>query len=259
VANWRNASGRPLASPEWLEAHHLAKLPERRRFAERLAALCPARIVDLGCGTGLWLDLLNEVLSDDCEFIGLDSDPDAAALACTRCARWQRPVVIRQLEIEAESRSIPACDLALAFNVFPYLEDPAAVIAELARKGTALAVRQYDGAALRFGPMGNQLRTAVETSLQAAVGASEQFRHYDMDRVFSTLTSAAYTERTFEFELFARTDPFPPEFLDYYEGMMGWTLELLSEDAASAMRSWLADPNVGGRYFFEVDLTAVLS
>lgn len=50
-----NSEGFPLASTDWLAIHHRAKLSERGRFADRLAALKPRRIVDLGCGPGLWL------------------------------------------------------------------------------------------------------------------------------------------------------------------------------------------------------------
>jgi len=69
-----NSSGKPLANSSWLLNHHRAKIPERTAFAKRLAKLQPKKIVDLGCATGLWLELLNEILPLDCEFIGIDSD-----------------------------------------------------------------------------------------------------------------------------------------------------------------------------------------
>ena len=54
-----NSTGRPLADAKWLENHHRAKLPERTAFAKKLAKLNPKNIVDLGCATGLWLELLD--------------------------------------------------------------------------------------------------------------------------------------------------------------------------------------------------------
>ena len=64
-----NSSGKPLANSSWLLNHHRAKIPERTAFAKRLAKLQPKKIVDLGCATGLWLELLNEILPQDCEFM----------------------------------------------------------------------------------------------------------------------------------------------------------------------------------------------
>jgi SAM-dependent methyltransferase len=258
VVDWRNASGRPLASPEWLEAHHIAKLAERRRFAEMLAQLEPQRVIDLGCGTGLWLELLDEVLPTACKLVGVDSDRDALALAEERSNRWQRAVTFEELDLESDLARVPEGDMTLAFNVFQYLKDAARLVVAIADKGGALVVRQYDGAALRFGPMESRLRNSIETSLRASVASSDQFRHYDLDRVYTLLETAPFHHRKIDFELFSRTTPFADGFIPYYEATLAWMLDLLSEDAAQALQAWLAARD-SGRYFFEVDLTAVLS
>jgi SAM-dependent methyltransferase len=262
--DWRNATGRPLASPSWLEAHHQAKLHERISFAKQLAKCQPKRIVDLGCATGLWLDVLNQVLPPACEFVGLDSDPESLAIAETRSLSWDRRSTFRQCDIESDSSSIPAADLTLIFNVFPYLKDPAGLLAQLGgRQGAgAIAVRQYDGGALRFGPMDPGTRAQIEDSLRASVNSSTQFKHYDMDHVFSLIHSAPFSNRQIKFELFERTAPFSEEFIKYFEGMMEWTLNLLSENSAAALRNWrdlVGEDGPSDAYFFEVDLTAVLS
>jgi hypothetical protein len=170
-------------------------------------------------------------------------------------------VAFELVDIESSADAIPTSDMTLAFNVFPYLTDPARLLSTVAGRAGVLVVRQYDGAALRFGPMETRLRSSIESSLLASVGSSKQFRHYDMDRVLGLLSASPFSKRQFGFELFARVSPFPEEFLAYYEGMLAWTLDLLSEDAADALASWLADPHAPGgtRYFFEVDLAAVLS
>lgn len=80
-----NSSGKPLADTIWLENHHRAKLPERTAFAKRLVELHPKSIVDLGCASGLWLELLNQLLPEDCEFIGIDSDGEALSIAANSC------------------------------------------------------------------------------------------------------------------------------------------------------------------------------
>ena len=36
INNWRNKSGKPLSSLEWLSAHHKAKIDERIIFAKQV-------------------------------------------------------------------------------------------------------------------------------------------------------------------------------------------------------------------------------
>jgi hypothetical protein len=201
---------------------------------------------------------MNETLPADCEFIGVDSDPDALTVAEARSHSWHRAARFECIDIDLDPASVPAGDLVLAFNIFPYLSDPSLILHRVAADRHTLAIRQYDGAALRFGPMDAELRGAIEASLRVAAGSSELFRHYDMDRTFELISSAPFPSREIAFELFARTSPFPAEFRLYYEGMLSWTAELVSENAAAGLEAWIAESD-DRRYFFEVDLTAILS
>jgi hypothetical protein len=97
----------------------------------------------------------------------------------------------------------------------------------------------------------------IEASLRAAVGRSGQFRYYDLDRVFAAIQASSYENHDIGFELFARTTPYPPEFLDYYYGMLEWTRDYLSLAAAERFDAWRATAQTA--YFSEVDLVAVLS
>jgi SAM-dependent methyltransferase len=218
----------------------------------------------LGCATGLWLEIFHELLPDTCEFIGLDTDPDALALARQRAASWKRQVSFEECDFELDAASIPAADLTLAFNVFSYIEDLPLFLDKLASRLPRgnVAIRQYDGAGLRFGPMDTATRQSIEAALRAAVEPSVQFRHYDMDRVYSAIAHSSFTQRAVAFETFARASPFPDDFLEYYRGTMKWTLQHLSIDAAELLKCWLSDESDDfepPRYFLEVDLTAVLS
>lgn len=262
MAGHDNSLGKPLAEDAWLEAHHQAKLPERSAFAVRLAALQPRRVVDLGCATGLWLELLNDVLPTECEFIGIDGDEHALEVATERSASWERKASFLKLDLETEAAHIPAADLTLAFNVFSYVEDLGSFLACLSRRSPrgCLAVRQYDGASIRFGPMPTVDRQRFEATLRLATERSVRFKHYDLDRAFELLHQSPYDQGKYEFELFARSSPFSDTFLDYYQGTLEWTRDLLSPGSAESMDAWMssgeAEPN---RYFFEVDLVALLS
>jgi trans-aconitate methyltransferase len=118
-----NAAGKPLADMNWLLAHHRAKLSERTKFAQKIATLNPKSIIDLGCASGLWFDLLDKLLPDECDFIGIDCDEELLADATKRSSAWRRKASFIQLDIEKDANQIPPGDLTLAFNIFPYIKD----------------------------------------------------------------------------------------------------------------------------------------
>lgn len=258
----RSGSGRPLASPDWLLTHHRAKLGERTAFVKMLTALHPLRVIDLGCGTGLWLDLMDRFLPPSCEFIGIDSDPEALAIAEAAALGWNRVARFECLDVETEASSISSADLTLLFNVMPYLANPASLLARLRNRDVpgALAIRQYDGAAIRFGPMDTEVRALIDSSLRAATSSSDQFRHYDMDRVFD-LACTWGSEHRIEFECFERTTPFEPQFAKYVGETILWMIGLVSDEAAEHLRTWRDLAMEGGApsYWFEVEMSTVLS
>lgn len=257
-----NSVGKPLANAKWLEDHHNAKLPERTAFAKKLAELSPKSIVDLGCATGLWLELLNEYMPEDCEFIGIDADYEVLSIASERSKNWKRKVTFLQMDLEKDVSKIPPGDITLAFNIFPYIQDIDDFIDILSNRVPRgkLIVRQYDGASIRFGPMPTAERQKMESDLRLSTEGSKKFNHYDLDRTFSALYRSHYTNIKYSFELFERTSPFPESFIPYYNGTLDWTLQNLSERSALKLQKWInQDNSLSNRYFFEVDLVAILS
>lgn len=257
-----NSTGKPLASANWLEIHHRAKIPERTAFAKKLVDIHPKKIVDLGCASGLWLELLNGIFPIECEFVGIDSDEESLQLAVERSKSWDRKVSFMQLNIEKDALKIPASDLTLAFNIFPYIKNLDSFISVLSSRTPrgVLAIRQYDGASIRFGPMLTSERQKMEMDLRVATENSQKFRHYDLDRTFNSLRKSAYENSSYEFELFARSSPFSEEFIPYYKETLLWTCQHLSDSSAEYLLKWMnEDPQMLNRYFYEVDLVALLS
>ncbi len=264
MSEWHNKSGRPLASDTWLEAHHRAKLPERTAFIRQIAERKPNRVVDLGCGPGLWMDLLANALPSDSELVGIDSDPNALMKAAERAKQWCQTSVFQNIDIGEEASAIPEADIFLAFNIFPYVLDPATLLEQLRAKlrpGGSVVVRQYDGALIRLGPMAENDRRTIDTSLMTAVLGSEQFKHYDMDRVFECVQASRYTSKSTDFEIFRRVAPFPPEFCEYFIKTVEWTHTYISEDAKRRLKQWLEGRSDGTEpsYVVEVDLVSWLS
>ena len=233
-----NATGRPLAAADWLAAHHKAKLPERNAFVRRLALSQPGIVADLGCATGYWLDLLDKALPQDVRFIGVDSDPEALRTATERAKSWSRDCEFRLIDIELRPDEIPSADLILAFNIFSYVSDVDRTLNELAKRanGGTVAIRQYDGASIRFGPLDTATRQSMEVALRTAVASSQKFRHYDLDRTLDSIRHSPFENQEVEFELFQRLAPYPSDFLDYHDAMISWTVELLPSETADRVR-----------------------
>jgi SAM-dependent methyltransferase len=262
MVSHENSTGRPLADEKWLLIHHNAKLNERKAFAEKITSISPKRIVDLGCASGLWLDLLDQYLPGDCEFIGIDSDEQLLDSSRSKSLFWKRKSSFINLDLEKDTDKIPNSELTLAFNVFPYINNLAGFLETLSKREPKgiLAVRQYDGASIRFGPLATKKRQEMDNELRVALDYSRKFKHYDIDRTISALSNSAFKFKEKNFELFERLYPFTNEVLEYYKEMLLWTSQFLSEINSDYLKDWVSKiPQRKDGYIYEVDFTAILS
>jgi SAM-dependent methyltransferase len=256
-----NVSGHPLSSSDWLDAHHRAKLPERSLFARELADYRPARIVDVGCGTGLWLDLLDAHLPSDCEFIGLDADSGSIELAERRADAWARDYFFQACNVEEDTCCVPKSDLLLLFNLLPYLPKAASVLRSLHGDGKLqrVVVRQYGTDTIRIGPMASNDRVALNASLRASIEERGELSHHDLDRAYELARASGLTVEKVSFELTQRHAPFSPEFSEYFKETVNWMTERLSVDASTRLRSVCERPETGAPlYFAQLELVVVL-
>jgi SAM-dependent methyltransferase len=261
VLRHRDQADQPPCGPRWLEAHHLAKLAERRRFAERLANLKPRSVLDLGCGPGLWLDLLHGFLPADCSFIGVDTDEGLLEIARDRSRGWPQSARFEVLDLEADADRLPVADLTMMFNVMLYLTRPLDLLETIATRNDGSAVAVREGTSLRFGPLPPEQCVAIEQELLRSIAQHPPFRLYDLDRTYAALTDASFAHREIEFELFERTAPFPPELERYWDGTLWWTANNVSPTTAAWLERWRAGRQPVGEapaYIVEVDVVAVL-
>jgi hypothetical protein len=107
------------------------------------------------------------------------------------------------IDISKDFNKIPEGDLFLCFNMFPYIKDADLFIEQIKHKVVSnglFVIRQYDGGTMRFGPMSNEQRNYMNDSLFNSVGDSQQFRHYDLDRVYTAIENSSYTNKVKYFE-----------------------------------------------------------
>lgn len=263
MPTWANATGHALSSAAWLETHHRAKLPERTRFAQSLVPYHPRRLVDIGCGTGLWLDLIDKILPPECEFIGIDGDPDSLDLAKTRAKSWQRKADFVLCDIAEDFAQVPPADLILVFNMLAYIPNAPELLAHLrqSRKIGRVVIRQYDGGTMRVGPLASSLdRQAIDVSLHTSLEKRREPSHYDLDRAYQLAHASGLKIERIDFELTQRHSPFPPEFVDYFRETVTWMSERLADDARTRFdEAFAIEQSAAPLYFAEIDLVTVLS
>lgn len=265
MTSWINKSGRPLSSSEWLAIHHNAKSEERMHFAKKLLRNSPSCIVDLGCGTGLWFDMLNKFASTKCKFIGIDGDIAAINEAKSKSLHWKRKCEFICTNIELNSE-IPFADMFLVFNMFSYVNDGTSFLNNLRSRlnpGGCVVIRQYDEGTMRFGPMDNNERFEIDNSLFTALSCSNMFRHYDIDRTIQAITASTFEQKSIEFEVFERKSPYTEEFKKYFNETISWNMQFLNEAAKTSLKRWQDKYIIAQKpeqsYFIEVDLVARLS
>jgi SAM-dependent methyltransferase len=264
MTKWHNQTGKPLSSLDWLKIHHKAKLMERETFAKNiLNQIKPKRIIDLGCASGLWLDVFNRFADKDCEFIGIDIDNDSIIEAEKLSKNWNRKVSFLNIDIASQSSKIPSGDIILAFNMFSYINDIDTFLNQIKLKLTkngVFVIRQYDGGMIRFGPMSSDNRNYMDDSLYTAVSDSEQFKHYDMDRVYTAITNSKFVNKNLYFEIFQKHSPFAEDFNNYFKATVKWTANYLNSEETKELNKWYTKfDNQPGYYFLENYLVSLLS
>ena len=101
--------------------------PLRRRTIEKLALRAGDIVLDVGCGTGLSFELLEQAIGPRGKLIGIEQSPEMMAIARARVTErgWANVTLI---EAPAESAALPAPISALLFNfVHDVLQSPPAM------------------------------------------------------------------------------------------------------------------------------------
>ncbi len=71
----RTTEGLELIDVSWLADHHVTKLQERQHMVDDLQFKPGEVILDLGCGPGLWSQMIAEYVQPNGRVVGVDLDP----------------------------------------------------------------------------------------------------------------------------------------------------------------------------------------
>jgi ubiquinone/menaquinone biosynthesis C-methylase UbiE len=245
-----NEYGLPLNAISWLETHHKSKLAERARMIRDLHLKYSSKIVDAGCGPGLWTPLLARAVGPHGQILGVDVSSEALAIARARSqGSWFEPQVLyQQGSIEYLPVAEGSIDAIFSANVCQYLPHPTETFTLLGRyltPGGHLVVKDIDFGTLRF--------HALDPSLQARVFlAREEWERQRIilghtfedswvgSRLADYVRAAGYVQVQEKSYTITRRAPLTPEFRAYLQGIGEW---FVCEDAPflarDDLRCWL--------------------
>jgi len=100
------------------------------------------RVLDVGCGTGVFTRVLTEETPRDATVVGVDADPELLAVASERYGPEDRNTPCRPQYITGDATRLPvgddAVDLAACQALLINLPSPAAAVRELVRSSSDL-------------------------------------------------------------------------------------------------------------------------
>lgn len=107
-----------------------------------------ARVLDIGCGTGEWLEQLLCRHAEIAQVVGIEPSREMLSVACARFAEFPSKVVVELRQENAESMvfSANSFDVVTCLNVMHYLEKPAQLFESAHRVldvGGTLVVQDY--------------------------------------------------------------------------------------------------------------------
>ena len=227
-----NESGLPLNAIEWLETHHRSKMPERQQMIRDIRFKRGSKVVDAGCGPGLWTPLLARAIGSQGHILGVDISPEALVTAYRRLCgkRYARMVQYKHSFLEQLPVPFGSVDSIFSANVSQYLPDPVTTFTAMGNyiaPGGRLVIKDID-----FGTM---LFHNIDAGLQARVfQAREGWEQQRVDagytfedswvgsKLASYLRAAGYEEVQEKSYRIVRQYPLSQDFRYYLQGIAEW-------------------------------------
>jgi len=183
-ASRRGKGGIELSSLDWLLLHHRVKLMDRREIVRKLDIQPGDHVLDLGCGPGLWTQLLADAVGPGGRVVGVDFDRYLLAHA-GRIARESHPthdISFRQLDFSDLGEVDDKFDVVFFSNCFCYLPDPGPLVERMmgvCRRGGRVIGRNWDGDPFLLYPMPVRLLSLVQHRLAEATENRTEDAYFD--------------------------------------------------------------------------------
>ncbi len=227
--SFESDEGLQLSAIDWLLDHHSAKEPERRQMVEDLELKSGEVVLDLGCGPGLWTQLLAQHVGPSGKVVGVDFSPGLIRYAVDVASRGVQDVTGFVI---ADFYRIPFADntfdATFFGNCLSYVPDPNSLLNEhkrVTRPGGRVIIKDFDGAVIIFHPVDVQLSlTVLHAAARALAEAAPdaQFDNFVGRKLHGMLLRAGFEDVSTRTYAVQKVAPLEPETKRYIAGNAGW-------------------------------------
>ncbi len=228
-----NECGLPLNAIEWLVTHHRSKLVEREEMIQDLHLKRGSRIVDAGCGPGLWTPLLARAIGPRGHIMGVDLSAEALVTAQQRSqGEWyEHQVSYRQGSMEHLPVPYASIHTIFSANVSQYLPEPVETFAAMGRyllPGGRLAIKDIDFGTMHFSSVDPALQVRVfqaRERWEKQRVLEEEYMFEDSwvgSKLVRYLLDAGYENVQERRYRVVRHTPLDPDFRSYLQGITDW-------------------------------------
>ncbi len=183
-ATRQGKGGIELSSLDWLLLHHRVKLLDRQEILRKLDIQPGDRVLDLGCGPGLWTQLLADAVGPSGRIVGIDFDSYLLAHAgkITRESHPGHDISFRQMDFSDVGTLDEIFDVVFFSNCFCYLSNPSTIVegmTRVTRPGSRVIGRNWDGEPFLLYPMDVGLLSLVQHHLVQATENHTEGAYFD--------------------------------------------------------------------------------
>lgn len=155
---------------KWLLDHHKAKEGIRHQMVNDLDIQVSDKVLDLGCGVGLWSFMMADKVGNEGKVTGLDFNDDFvdyAVIILQNKAQYKEIVDF----VKGDFLSVPfednSFDISFCGNCFAYVTEYQKFIEEqkrVVKKGGRIAIKDFQGSVLVIHPINPLLTLKVMTA-----------------------------------------------------------------------------------------------
>lgn len=230
--NHKGEKNLELTELEWLIDHHITKLEDRKQMVEDLNLKSGDIVLDLGCGPGLWTNMMADKVSPNGKLVGIDFAECLINYAKENIEERNKDIIEYK---HADFYDLPfddeTFDMVFFGNCLAYVKDHHKILREIKRvtkKGCRVIAKDFDGALFIIHPIEPDL------SLKVLAAAAQSLKDNPLDPKFDNFMGRKmhglfYSEfecvntKSYAIQKFS---PLSPEAKRYIKGNAEWLVKI---------------------------------